>query len=265
MPEQGEKVEQKRRYRYPPIEEALCEFRFVPDSNWDLTIPGKLQNELGEEYSGKSKEQRVLKFGLQVTEGGPSNIEQEDGLLKVQLATQDGRRTIGIGSNVISIHMLRPYQYPESIENNGWDEFQTRIKLALNAYRKVTNAESVVRVGVRYINKIVIPDSNVKVEEYLSCANLELEGLPEYYGDFYSRVDYVYEDKVKLKLSYGLLNSSSSSVECLLDLDAIWQDGSSIAIEGSMQIASDLHERVSSVFESVITDKARELFDVDRL
>ena len=33
---------------------------------------------------------------------------------------------------------------------------------ALNAYGKVTDAKSVVRVGVRYINKIIIPDTNVK-------------------------------------------------------------------------------------------------------
>ncbi len=36
-------MKERRRYRPPPIEKALCEFRFVGDSSWDLTVPGKLQ------------------------------------------------------------------------------------------------------------------------------------------------------------------------------------------------------------------------------
>ena len=36
----------RRRYRNPPIEEALCEFYFDPSEEWDLTIPGKLHTSL---------------------------------------------------------------------------------------------------------------------------------------------------------------------------------------------------------------------------
>lgn len=251
------------RYKYPPIEEALCEFRFAPDSDWDLTIPGKLQIELGEEFLGTPREQRSLKLGLQMEEGKLSKLHHDDGLLKVQLVTADGKRIIGVGPHVISVHMLRPYQPPDNLENGGWDEFRSRISTALNAYGKVTDAKSVVRVGVRYINKITIPDTNVKIEEYIKCVNPELEGLPESYRSFFGRIDYVYEDKVQLNLSYGLLDSSSTSVECLLDLDAFWQNGASIDCGESINMADNLHERISEAFETIVTDKARRLFDVN--
>ncbi len=256
-------MKKSRRYKYPPIEEALCEFRFVPDADWDLTIPGKLQIELGEEFSGKPREQRALKFGLQMQESKLSKLHYDDGLLKVQLVTKDGKRIIGVGPDVISVHMLRPYQSPDNFENSGWGEFRSRLSTALNAYRKVADAKSVVRVGVRYINKITIPDKNVKIEEYLKCANPKLEGLPELYRSFLGRIDYVYEDKVQLNLSYGLLDSSSASLEYLLDLDAFWQNGASIDCEESIKIADDLHERISVAFEKMITDKTRRLFDVN--
>jgi uncharacterized protein (TIGR04255 family) len=29
-----------RKYRSPPLVEALCEFRLTPDTPWDMTIPG---------------------------------------------------------------------------------------------------------------------------------------------------------------------------------------------------------------------------------
>lgn len=42
-------MRQPRRYSNPPIEEAVCEFRFLPAEEWDLTMPGRLQSEIGDE------------------------------------------------------------------------------------------------------------------------------------------------------------------------------------------------------------------------
>ncbi len=42
-------MNQRRRYRNPPIEEALCEFRYPPGQEWDLTIPCKFYLRLGDE------------------------------------------------------------------------------------------------------------------------------------------------------------------------------------------------------------------------
>ncbi len=256
-------MKERRRYRSPPIEEALCEFRFVGDSSWDLTVPGKLQAALGDEFFGKTREQRAIKLNLQINRENPSTFQHDDDLLKIQLATKDGKRLIGVGRDVISVHMLRPYQNPDDVESSGWHEFQLLISKALNAYKNVADAQSVERVGVRYVNNIRIPGTNVKIEKYLICANLELDGLPENYRNFYGRVDYMYEDNVQLNLSYGLLDSSSTGAQCLVDLDASWRDGTSINSDESMKIASDLHERVSIAFESLITDKARDLFNAD--
>jgi len=34
------------KYRNPPIEEALCEFRFVPSQDWDPTVPGRFHKKI---------------------------------------------------------------------------------------------------------------------------------------------------------------------------------------------------------------------------
>ena len=64
-------MNQRRRYRNPPIEEALCEFRFLPGQEWDLTIPGKLHVILGEEYNGKPQEQKLVDIALNAEGGQP--------------------------------------------------------------------------------------------------------------------------------------------------------------------------------------------------
>ena len=50
------------------------------------------------------------------------------------LFTEDQTRAVGVGPDVLSVHMLRPYQRPEPPEESGWDEFRPRIATALKAY-----------------------------------------------------------------------------------------------------------------------------------
>ena len=58
----------RRQYKTPPIEEALCEFRFSDDSDWDLTVIGKFQSQedIRSEYLGKPVEHRMLEGNLRI-------------------------------------------------------------------------------------------------------------------------------------------------------------------------------------------------------
>ena len=163
-------MNQRRRYRNPPIEEALCEFRFLPGREWDLTIPGKLHVILGKEYNGKPQEKTLVDVALNAEGGQPPKLNYGAGLAKVQLVTTDGKRQVGVGKDILSVHMLRPYQNPRFHGRGGWDEFQPRISAALDAYWEVAKPIGVCRIGIRYINKIVIPQTPVAVERYLKCA-----------------------------------------------------------------------------------------------
>ncbi len=157
-------MEQPRRYRNPPIEEALCEFRFQPDQDWDLTIPGKLHAKLSDEYAGKPQQQMAVEVGLEAQGGRPSKLKYDEGLARVQLVTENGQRMVGVGPDVLSVHMLRPY--------SGWTEFQPQISEALNAYWMVAQPTGVSRIGVRYINKIIASQTPVEVESYVSRPRL---------------------------------------------------------------------------------------------
>ena len=254
-------MEQRRRYKNPPIEEALCEFRFKPGQDWDLTIPGKLHAKLSDEYAGKPQQQTVVEVGLEAQGGRPSKLKYDEGLAKVQLITENGKRMIGIGQDVLSVHMLRPYHDPLCPDHSGWDEFQPRILAALDAYWEVAEPIGVCRIGIRYINKIVIPQEAVKVESYLRCALPEVSGLPDRLNNFVSRVEYVYPDGVHLILSQGSVNAPKEHVGFLLDLDVIWESTEPITRDEALTKAGDLRTREREAFETVITNKAGELFD----
>ncbi len=256
-------MRQHRRYKNPPIEEAICEFRFKPGPDWDLTIPGKLQSKLGDEYSGKPQQRTVVEVGLEMQAGRPSELRHGERLGMVQLVTENGKRMVGVGSDILSVSMLRPYHDVSRPGGSGWDEFQPRIADALDAYKSVAEPVGVFRIGIRYINKIAILQNEVRVEDYLKCALPDVDGLPDRLNNFISRVEYTYEDGVRLVLSQGLINAPSDHVGFLLDLDVIWENTKPITLNEALSRVEDLRNRERDAFETVITDEARKLFDAD--
>lgn len=250
-------MQQHRRYNNPPIEEAICEFRFEPSQDWDPTIPGKLHVELADEYSGKPQEQRAIGMEWNAQE---RQLRYNEGLAKVQLATADGTRKIGVGPDVLSVHMLRPYHSPCLSDTSGWGEFFPRIERALESHWKVVQPAGVRRVGVRYINKILIPQRTALIGEYLACVLQQVTGLPTNPNSLFSRAEYTYGDGIRLILTQGSIETSED-LGYLLDIDVIWESGEAVTRDVALEEARNLRKRERDIFESVITDKARELFD----
>ena len=251
-----------RRYRNPPIEEALCEFRFLPGMEWDLTMPGKLQGKLGGDYTGKPQEQRAYDVALQTQGGQPAAMKYGEGLLKVHLVTPDGKRKVGVGRDVLSVHMLRPYQHPERPDQRGWSEFRERIDSALRAYWSVAEPEGVTRIGIRYINKIVFPGLPVRIEEYITCATPDVQGLPDLIRNYASQSEYAYDSGERLVLSHGTVDTGPSQGGLLLDIDLIAERSEPVDRGEALRLADNLRDLERDAFEALITDKARDLFDV---
>lgn len=254
---------QRRQYKNPPIEEALCEFRFEPGQEWDLTIPGRLHVQLSKDYSGKPQQQKFVDVSLDAQKGKPPKLSYGEGVAKVQLFTEDGKRIVAVGQDVLSIHMLRPYQDPHRTDS-GWGEFQQRIEQALDVYWNEVQPKGVLWVSIRYINKIVIPEDAVEVDNYLKCALPDVKGLPDHQNSFLSRVGYVYDDGVQLVLAQRSIDTPPpNQVEFLLDIDVIWANTEPVEKDKALAKAVDLRNREREAFEAVITDKARELFNAD--
>lgn len=244
-----------KRYRNPPIEEALVEFRLVPAQEWDLTIPGKLHQHpaIKDQYPGKPRTQKVVEAALQAAPQQPPHLTVREGVSRIQLVSEDGRRLISLGTDVLSVNVLHPYE--------GWEEFRPRIEAALKAYAEVAAAKAVARVGVRYINKIVLAGTELDLGAYFRFGPPSAEGLPKRMGGFVSRVEYIYDDGAKLLLTYASVEAPAGRSAFLLDLDAIWEGPEPLTMDKVMRIADDLHDREERAFEATITDKTRKVFD----
>ncbi|MBV8265707.1 MAG: TIGR04255 family protein, partial [Planctomycetaceae bacterium] len=80
-------VMDRRRYKNPPIEEAVCDFQFAPGTDWDPTMPGLLYEKLRDTYNEKPRQQQLIEAQVQGvnSEGSPSvSFQHRFGKTRVQ-------------------------------------------------------------------------------------------------------------------------------------------------------------------------------------
>ena len=257
------------RYKNPPIEEAICEFRFAHGQEWNLTVPGKFHNEITDEYDGNPRELRIFETTLKpASDSNAPEIQHREDFGKLMLVNNDGTRMVGIGRDVMSVHMLRPYQNPALPEISGWDEFQPRIKNALETYWNVAAPKGALRIGVRYINKLTIPKQTPSIKEYLKrfveCAPPD---IPDFLGkmrDLTSRFEYDCAKDVKLALSQHLVDAGNEQLAFLLDIDVFWNTvDKPIGYDAVLEKTNQLKEQENKIFEALITTEARRDFNAD--
>jgi uncharacterized protein (TIGR04255 family) len=250
-----------KRYKNPPIEEAICDIQFAPGTDWDPTVPGRLFEKLKGTYNEKPRQQQFVEAKLQsaTSEGNPSvSLQHRFGKTRVQLSAENGTRLVGIGEDQLSIHMLRPY--------TKWENFRPRIIEALNAYRDTVSPEGVNRIGLRYINRIVLPEENPELGDYFTIPpKFPPVETPIRQLAFFNRKEAEYLDKpIRIVVTFADVDAKpSEKASVLLDLDIIWiRKEDPLSLVDALEVLDDMKVRHRQVFELLIKDKTRSLFDV---
>jgi uncharacterized protein (TIGR04255 family) len=253
-------------YKNPPVQEAVCEFHFAPlkgDPEWDLTLPGKLQLDPRlAEYSGPSRQQTMQSIVAGGPKGEPA-FNLQSSLFRIHLPTQDDRALLSLGHNTLGVVVLRPYE--------GWENFRPRIMNALEVFCSKSGLTIVNRIGVRYINRIVtpVPDAST-ASKFMTGLRTHIEAV-EADGKtkrtsrltaLNSRQEFVTSDNIKVLVTHATLDpQTTGTAEYLLDIDIAW-DRQPLTGENEMvPMVDKLHEIEGAVFESLITEEARKLFN----
>lgn len=247
----------RRVYKNPPIEEALCEFRFESMAEWDPMLPLVFREKVKESYPGKPVQRTPIEANLHAGSdkaGASFLLKQELG--RIQFPNEDGKALVSIGRNVLSAHMLRPYQ--------RWEEFRPRIQEALNQYVDTMPCDGVQRIGLRYINKIEIPSTgSLDLNRYFTTPPITPPGFPSRITSFIVRTEHMYEDEpIKLIMTFTDASAKEGLAAFLLDLDLVceWSD-SPLPAEEAMLKVDILRERERNAFEQLITEDSRGLFN----
>ena len=245
-------------YRNPPILEAVCEIEFAPtDDEWNISYPWLFYEKVKSIYTGAPREQKLVRLepppkGLPQKDASPFTVIEQS---KVQFPLADDTGLVAVGPNVFSAHVKQPYP--------GWNIFRSRIAEALKAYISVANPSGVRKIGLRYINQITIPVPQSNVADYFSVPPANV--LPDelVIDNFLSRNEYIYQDEpIRVVLNFARTEAPPTESAYLLDIDLVWQwPAETLPIASAMNKIDELRRRERIVFERLITNKTRGLFD----
>jgi uncharacterized protein (TIGR04255 family) len=241
-------------YKRPPITEAVIEIRYAEQVEF-----GSFERGLSDVKRHYSSDQPWVNYNVTV-EVPPAN-EAPASLTHVSPATF-GRRLASTDETERVLLLPLSFVVAQLAPYPGWDRFFARFQRDWGTWKRAVGYRKIVRVAVRYINRLDIPREGRIIEEasYLNAyAKLPEFGPTETYG---VQARFPTDDKgYTLFINTALVPSPLlDSGSILLDLDVAKDRDPPQNDEGISDTLAELRMRKNAVFEACITEKARELF-----
>ncbi len=239
-----------RLYETPPLIEAVCEFQFEPSQPWDWTIPGLVYDKVKKEFP-KKKQQNVIEMEVRADPEISQSVK--GGIARMQFLREDEHALVQVGPNLLGVSHLKPYP--------TWGKFQEMIINGLAVYRDVANPKALKRIGLRYINRLEIPQSQIRIEDYILAVPSIPEPVPQVFATWLQRVEIPFVDANGLMvIQSGLLKQEDPNVIVfVLDLDFITLDVRKINLDNTVEWVRQAHDEIERTFEACITDNTRGL------
>lgn len=142
-------------YKRPPITEAVIEIRTEEPISQELL--DRLKDKFVADYPAPP--QKAMALNVEIGEAA-AKLQQR--FEHYKLTSADGNEIATLGPNVISTSKLAPYE--------GWEPFFAAAKRNWAIWKNFVGYKKIVRIGVRYINRIDVPNPEAKpiaVSDYL--------------------------------------------------------------------------------------------------
>lgn len=241
-----------KKYKNPPIIEALCEFHFEPSVPWDLAIPGLVYEKIREDFP---KRRQAKAFEVNVA-AGPGGVEQRlVSTERMQFLRDDEKALIQIDRDLLAVNHLKPYP--------TWQEFLPCIRQGFDAYLEIAKPKGAQRIRLRYINRIEIPGQRIELKDYFEFHPFVGPKLPQDFGSFIVGVQIPYKDSrdiLRLQLANATVEKSDM-VAVMLDLDYFLAQPGQVLLDTVFKWVENAHDYTEEVFEACITDRLRNIFE----
>jgi uncharacterized protein (TIGR04255 family) len=208
-----EKIQMGEKLKTPPLIEALCEFRFAENTTWDWVLPGQLYDKIKADFPERTQIQGV---GFQVQASPSPKVKPIASVHplpdRVQLKRADGSAMVQVGYNLLAINQLKPYP--------TWTEFVALIMRIYEEYQELVRNIELDRIGLRYINQLLIPDKITEIGDRITLAPALTGKLARPIHAFYQRYEIEQDNPEGLLIHQtGTQQDEQGNPVFVLDLD----------------------------------------------
>lgn len=244
-------------YSKAPLQEAICEFHFDPNSQWDMAVPGLFYEKVKGEFPVRKPVRSVESSGTQDTHEIKHQVNFID---RLQCWSEDEKAILQVSNHFVAANHLSPY--------GGWALFQPMILKALSAYLDAAGDSRIQRIVVRYIDRVAIPETEgIKIDEWFAfyAQGPKMSVTPGDLTAFMVGQQYLCEDRrdlLGIDLATGGIEDGHSifmlnTQYVLLKLGSLDPD----EVAGWLELA---HNRLRDAFEGCLTDRLRAVFEGER-
>ena len=247
-------------YKNPPVETAVCEFRFLPNDAWDLASPGLIYSKLADEFPTRlTGETRgvTLQFG---PEGIRQVSEQSlPNLLPPELRfwrSDDNTGEIVVAPYRLAVHHRKPYPSLQKI--------LPVIQRAFSEYVEATGVNVIQRIGLRYVNIFQFDATEgVKLEDYFDFYPFLGDRISQDILKVEIAVEYPhFDERDSLRLRLGASSSAKDKPLIVrLDLDYYLAMPTEVAIDEVTPWLEYAHDQIELAFEGSLKESIRSTFD----
>jgi uncharacterized protein (TIGR04255 family) len=240
-------------YRRAPITEAVIEIR-VQDPI-DRELVDRAQKRALSEFP-LSEELANVGFTVEFpTQVARAKIQHDWAGYK--LSNIDRTDFLSLGPNIFNVSRLPPYP--------GWEAFRLGARQQWDQWKRIVGYQKIVRIGVRYINRIDVPPTgrmSLDVEDYLTfhltLPKIDLPPMSNF--TVHARMP-LGSDDCDVALNSGATPSPLiGHASFILDLDLSREKEVPQRDDDLWALIERMREHKNRIFEACITDKARELF-----
>lgn len=183
--------------------------------------------------------------------GGSASVQQT--LVGWKSISEDGKQIFQSRVNGFTYSRLAPY--------DRWEVFHDEAKRLWGSYRDCLNPNSVVRLAVRYINRIDIPGANVDLKQYFRTSPEIAPELPQHLEGYFMQLRLPFPDiSGNCVLNQTIVPPPHEGVvSVVLDLDLFRGEDIPQDEQGIWTFFDTLRDAKNRVFEACITDLTRSL------
>jgi uncharacterized protein (TIGR04255 family) len=234
-------------YPNAPISEAVLDIKV---SNLDNEVLDSFQ-ELHSNLKGKYPNSRIINAitgSFTITGEQPNEISSV--FQGVVFSNADSSRQVQFRIDGFTYNFLKPY--------TNWNDLKEEAKSLWEVYQSKFPNLKVERMALRYINRIVIPRPFKKLSDYILITPPIPKALPQLYNSFFSQLQ-IPCDKTGFTtiINSTIETPTEKQVPFILDIDVFKILGDE---KFNFQDFDYIRDTKNGIFESCITEKARELF-----
>ncbi len=232
----------------PTIQEALCEIHFrLPDGvEWKPSLFGDFYRYIQSEFP---ELEPVTQVGVQL-QMGPSAISHALLPLQQRMRYKHKSRNLllQLSADILTVNVLP--QYP------GWTQMSKDVLNTWNHVREVIKPASIVRIGLRYINRIGRTHPAERAGDWLTSSDYIPKSALESLPGFLSRLQIRKDKRNRLIVTLGdKPGTGDSASEIVLDIDCILEADIRIEDEAILDEINSLHQTAWDIFSSSMTPR----------